>query len=313
MDSERWSLVLADDAPVDVRKASRVVAKALAVPLADATRLLRYARGTLLSGLEEATARSIHESLSQVGIAASPVAESRLVRLPRPRRVPYVEADAEALRTGNPYERVTTPIPWSGVRFLSLGRIVEKKADPTAFAHSMDFDQMVRVKDEEGRRLLRERVLEKAQERDRRPREAAADRLVAGNVPKKDEIDRVRWLLDLVLADGARLRMDLHEFCYTGFVPDAAGRTSQENFALLVSRVAEGAREAARTPATARYLDGKEEDRDWFESVEEFERYTDWAYFVAAEKGEGAAYRATGDGVRGSGGPDPPPPPPNPR
>ena len=112
MSGGSFAILLQEDVPFDVREVSRIVARILRVPRADASIRVRKARGTLLSGLEEPAARELQEALAGLSIATVLLPEAARVRPAGPKRVAYAELDESAIYVGSPYEKErTVPVP----------------------------------------------------------------------------------------------------------------------------------------------------------------------------------------------------------
>ncbi len=292
MSPDHYEILLTQDLSFDVSKVARIVARALRIPRADASRLVRYARGTLLEGLEEPAAREIEAGLREIPVEAVVRAHADHVPLPEVRRIAYAEFSPEALLVAvNSYERRTVPVPWEALRFLSVGMILKRDVS-LDFKESGEFRQMMMLRDPAERQLFKDKVVSSVLERKREVPTGIPDLEGLAKLSKDDE-KRVRSLLDAVVAEVGggfvRLRFLQDDFCFAG-LGASAERPSRENFRDLVIGISERAPRAMRTGVLIRFLESRSVDRDYFESLEEFERYTDWAFQMKpmAPEGEGA-------------------------
>ena len=159
MSPDHYEILLTQDLSFDVSKVARIVARALRIPRADASRLVRYARGTLLEGLEEPAAREIEAGLREIPVEAVVRAHADHVPLPEVRRIAYAEFSPEALLVAvNSYERRTVPVPWEALRFLSVGMILKRDVS-LDFKESGEFRQMMMLRDPAERQLFKDKVV----------------------------------------------------------------------------------------------------------------------------------------------------------
>ena len=111
------------------------------------------------------------------------------------------------------------------------------------------------MKDDVGRRALRDQVVRQVVEQNHRQAKAPVLEGEATDMDHGEEV-RGRGLLELVLVDPVEyVRIDQRDFCFEG-TPGAVGSTSRENFRILAQTIIDRSPDIFQTPATRTLLGG---------------------------------------------------------
>lgn len=124
---EPYAVIRQTDERIDISQVGRLVAKALDVPLAQATRELRRSPGVLVEELEGTRAVGLARSLQEINIPVLVIKRKDLVSLPQPQAATSADFDAGGLRFLVARQVVTRR--WEDVLLISGGRVETERRE----------------------------------------------------------------------------------------------------------------------------------------------------------------------------------------
>src|SRR5579862_633404 len=132
--TKRFTIILAEDVPVDPRKFGARVAPALGLTAVEARMAVRKGRGIFLENLAEGHAREIAAELERESIRARVIAKEELPSFPAVRKIALLEHGDELLSYQVPGTAEREAMPWDAVLVAQVG-IVARPEFKDLFGH----------------------------------------------------------------------------------------------------------------------------------------------------------------------------------